>query len=107
MILVVAHGWQRHKAGEQMAELLREVKEFGDRVQTFFGHVQKIGKAVDDAGKAFNQAVASHRSRLAPQAAKLEHLSAGWNETAELKPVENRPLLEGGEARGEAAGAGE
>ncbi len=106
MILVVAHGWQQHKAGEQMAALLREVKEFGNRVQTFFAHVQKIGKAVDEAGKAFNAAVASHRSRLAPQAAKLEQLHAGWEETAELKPVENRPLLEGGEARGEAAGGG-
>ncbi len=104
MVLVVAHGWQRHKAGEKMAELLREVKEFGDRVQTFFGHVQKIGKAVDDAGKAFNAAVASHRSRLAPQAAKLEHLHAGWNESAELKPVDNRPLLEAGDDHSAAAG---
>ena len=93
MILVVAHGWQQHKAGQQMQELLAEVAEFGSRLQTFLGHVQNVGKAVDQAGKAYNAALASFRTRLAPQAAKLEQLNAGWKELEELKPVENRPLL--------------
>lgn len=93
MILVVAHGWQQHKAGQQMQELLAEVAEFGSRLQTFLGHIQNVGKAVDQAGKAYNAALASFRTRLAPQAAKLEQLHAGWKELEELKPVENRPLL--------------
>lgn len=93
MILVIAHGWQQHKAGEQMQEMLAEVAEYGKRLQTFLGHVQNVGKAVDQAGKAYNAAVASFRTRLVPQESKLQQLNAGWSELEELKPADNRPLL--------------
>ncbi|MGH9481292.1 MAG: DNA recombination protein RmuC, partial [Terriglobales bacterium] len=92
LLLVVAHGWQQHKAGHQMQLLLDEVRVFGSRVETLIGHFQAVGRGLDAAGKAFNSAVASHRTRLLPQAQKLEQLSAGWNELADLKPVENLPL---------------
>lgn len=99
LLLVVAHGWQQHKAGQQMQELLEAVRGFGSRVETLIGHFQGVGRGLDAAGKAFNAAVASYRTRLLPQAAKLDQLNAGWSELADLKPVENLPL-------GESAAAG-
>jgi len=93
LLTVIAQGWQQHKAAQQMQELLAEVAELGTRMQTFLGHVQAVGKGLDQAGKAFNAAQASYRSRLAPQVGKLSDLRAGWDEMPELKPAEHPPLL--------------
>ncbi|HEY7856643.1 MAG TPA: DNA recombination protein RmuC [Terriglobales bacterium] len=93
MISIVAHGWQQHRASQQMKSLLEEVSEFGKRLGTFYGHVQSIGKGLDSAGKAYNAALASHRARLAPRLERLQELNAGWEEPAELKALEHPPLL--------------
>jgi len=93
LLTVIAQGWQQHKAAQQMQALLAEVAELGNRMQIFLGHVQAVGKGLDQAGKAFNAAQASYRSRLAPQLGKLDELGAGWGEMPELKPAEHPPLL--------------
>lgn len=101
ILALIAQGWRQHRAVQQAGELLREVAEFGKRIGSFLDHVQAIGKGLDAAGKAYNQAVGSYRQRLAPQARKLEELHAGWEALPELKPVENRPLLAESAAAGE------
>ncbi|MGH9465765.1 MAG: DNA recombination protein RmuC [Terriglobales bacterium] len=94
MVALIAQGWQQYKAAERMQELLQQIAELGKRLQTFLGHVQGVGKALDEAGKAFNAAGASYRSRLTPQLERLQEGGAGWDVAAELKPVEHLPQLE-------------
>lgn len=93
IVATVAQGWQQFKAGQQMQNLLDEIAELGTRLLTFHKHVQGVGKAIDDAAKAFNAAGASYRSRLTPQLTKLQELNVNWTQPAELKPVENQPQL--------------
>lgn len=93
LMSIVAQGWQQFKAGQQMQVLLREITTLGQRLQVFLEHFQSVGKALDAAGKAYNSANNSYRSRLAPQLNKLQDLNANWETPADLKPVENQPQL--------------
>ncbi|MGH9485603.1 MAG: DNA recombination protein RmuC [Terriglobales bacterium] len=93
LISIVAQGWQQFKAGQQMQVLLQEITTLGQRLQVFLDHFQTVGKAIDAAGKAYNLAGSSYRSRLGPQLNKLQDLHANWEPPAELKAVENRPQL--------------
>lgn len=93
LISIIAHGWQQQKASQQMKTLIEEVAEFGRRLQTFLGHVQGVGKGLESAGKAYNAALASYRTRLAPQAERLQELNAGWDRASDLAPVQTQPLL--------------
>lgn len=93
VLALIAQGWRQHRAAERMGEILREVSDFGKRLQTFLEHLQAVGKGIEAAGASYNKALASYRSRLAPKAEKLQELQAGWADEPALKPVENRPLL--------------
>ncbi len=93
LISIVAQGWQQFNAGQKMQVLLREIATLGQRLQVFLDHFQGVGKALDAAGKAYNSANNSYRSRLAPQLNKLQDLNANWETPADLKPVENLPQL--------------
>ena len=93
LISIIAQGWRQHEAGQQMQRLMKEVQEFGVRLQTFLKHIQGVGQGIDAAGKAYNAALASYRTRLEPKRNQLVELGAGWAAAEALKPVENRPLL--------------
>ncbi|MGH9477354.1 MAG: DNA recombination protein RmuC [Terriglobales bacterium] len=93
LVATVAQGWQQFKAGQQMQKLLDEVAELGSRLLLFHKHLQGVGKAIDDAAKAFNSTAASYRSRLSPQLLRLQELNANWNPPLDLKNVETRPQL--------------
>ncbi|MGH9485976.1 MAG: DNA recombination protein RmuC [Terriglobales bacterium] len=93
LLLVLAHGWQQHKASRQIHELLGEIGELGGRLQVFVKHLQGVGKAIDDAGKAFNSAGASYRTRLTPQMNRLQEHGAGWDPPPELPDVAHHPQL--------------
>ncbi|MGH9393627.1 MAG: DNA recombination protein RmuC [Terriglobales bacterium] len=88
MLVLVAQGWQQHKAAQQMHELLDEVGELGKRLATFTDHLVKLGAGLDKAVEAYAAARASFRSRLSPQLDKLQELNAGWKALPELKAVE-------------------
>lgn len=105
MLALVAQDWQLSEATRNAQQLVQEVTEFGLRLVKLLEHWQNVGKSLDGAGKAYNQALASFNSRLLPQWRKLQDLQAGWGAPPEIKPVENIPQLqETAGARGEAAG---
>lgn len=99
LVMLVREGWKQHTATQQTSELISEVQEFGRRVVSFLGHLQKLGEKLDGAAKSYNDAVGSYRQRLAPRWERLQKLGAGWEQTPELEALENRPLAIEAEAR--------
>jgi len=90
LLRTVAYGWQQ----ETVAESAREISELGrelyDRLGTFAGHFAKVGRNLDTAVGAFNQAVSSFQSRLLVTARKFPEHGVTNDELPPLKQIEKR-----------------
>ena len=90
LLRTVAYGWQQ----ETVAESARQISELGrelyDRLGTFAGHFAKVGRNLDTAVGAFNQAVSSFQSRLLVTARKFPEHGVTSDELTELKQIEKR-----------------
>ena len=65
-------GWQQEKVA-QSAQAVHELgRELHKRLATFAAHLAKLGRSLDSAVGAYNEAVGSFESRVLVQARKLE-----------------------------------
>lgn len=113
-IALLACTWSEHRAQKKAQELLEECKELGARLNKFLDHLGKVGRALDNAGKAYDAAVGSYQSRLAPQIRTIQALNNAFQVEAEPARLQGRPTLglaaahgDGGEAPLEAGTAAE
>ncbi len=85
----VAEGWRQ----EKVAESARTVSELGrqlyERLGTLAGHVARLGKSLDNAVGAYNDAVGSLESRVLVTARQFPDLGvSAAKEIGELEPVQ-------------------
>lgn len=97
LLQVVQLGWREHALSAN-AEQVRELAgELVARLATFGGHLAKVGKALDQAAKAHNQAVGSLESRVMSTARKFGELGIA-GEIPELDPVATIARLPAGQS---------
>ena len=89
LLLSVAAGWRQ----EKVAESARTVSELGrqlyERLGTLAGHVARLGKSLDNAVGAYNDAVGSLESRVLVTARQFPDLGvSAAKEISELEPVQ-------------------
>ena len=94
MLRTVAHAWKEDALAKNAQQVLVTGKDLYDRLITMGGHLSRVGKALDSAGKAYNQTVASMESRVLVTARKfgeMQHISA---DLPELERIETdiRPI---------------
>lgn len=105
LLRAVHYGWQQ----ERIAEAAQRVSELGrqlyDRVATLGGHFERLGKSLDRAVSAYNEAVGSVESRVLVTARRLRELGPGASadDIPALEPVQTAArklqapaLVEGG-----------
>ncbi len=74
LLKTVAYGWQQHKVAENAREIAKQGRELHDRLANFVGHFQRAGNGLENAVKAYNDAVGSLESRLFPAARRFKEL---------------------------------
>ncbi|MBQ5356737.1 MAG: DNA recombination protein RmuC [Oscillospiraceae bacterium] len=62
----VSIGWQENAMSKNAKEIAKQSKELIKRFETFYGHFDKIDKALSSARTAYDSAVSSYNSRLLP-----------------------------------------
>ena len=72
----VALSWQQKSIAENSARIAGTARELYERTSTFFEPLQKLGKQLDAAVDAYNQAAGSYQRGILPFARKLEELGA-------------------------------
>ena len=76
----VSIGWQENAMSQNAKEIAKQSRELIKRFETFYGHFDKIDKALSSARTAYDSAVSSYNSRLLPSFNRFRTLSNGTAE---------------------------
>jgi DNA recombination protein RmuC len=93
LLKAAAYGWRQETSARNAEEIAGQARELYDRVTGFAEHFAKIAPALENAAKAYNQAVGAFESRVLPAGRRLEELGARGNKElpATLPGVETSP----------------
>ena len=88
-----AYGWRQEKAAKNAEQIFEQARELYDRLTVFAENLSKIAPALENAAKAYNQAIGTFESRVLPAGRKFEELGAKGNKDlpAALPGVETTP----------------
>jgi len=76
LLRTVAHGWRHESLADRAREIHRVGRDLHERLGTMNGHLAKLGRSLDGAVGAYNQAVGSWESRVLVAARRFEDLDA-------------------------------
>lgn len=107
LLNTVAYSWRQVRAGESADEIVRLGRDLHDRLVTFTGHMEKVGKNLDGATGAYNSAVSSLERRVLVTARKLGVHGAANPRTPLVEPGTATPTLSGRGGSGPAGGKGQ
>lgn len=96
----VAYGWRQEDLAVNARSIEREARALYDRVRIFGEHLDRVGRGLESAVKAHNEAAGSFALRVVPQGRRLEELALGPEKALEAPrqiEVAPRALLTGGD----------
>lgn len=88
ILRAVAHGWKQESLSKSAREIARLGQELYERVGIVCDHWNKVGKSLNSAVDAYNQAQASFESRVLVSARKLKESGSMAKELPEMERVE-------------------
>jgi DNA recombination protein RmuC len=89
LLLTVAHVWRQEKLAEKAQEIADLGRELYDRLRILAKYFAAMGKGLDDAVEAYNEAIGSLEKRFLVTARKFPELGIGAaEEIPTLSPVE-------------------
>ena len=92
LLRTVAYGWQQETVAASARAVSSLGRELYERLGVFAGHLAKVGRGLDTAVGAYNQAVSSFETRLLVTARKFPEHGVGGQPPAELKQLDRVPV---------------
>jgi DNA recombination protein RmuC len=94
LLKIFAYAWQQETVTENAREIAGLGRELYERLGVYAGHFAKVGRALDTATNAYNQAVGSLETRVLVTARKFEERGAAHGAMPEVEPLDRqaRPL---------------
>jgi DNA recombination protein RmuC len=93
LLKTISYGWQQETVAESAREISNLGRELYDRLGVFAGHFAKVGRGLDTAVGAFNQAVSSFETRLLVTARKFPEHGVTNDDLPETKQLERKPIV--------------
>ncbi|HRP62916.1 MAG TPA: DNA recombination protein RmuC [Phycisphaerales bacterium] len=89
LLRAIAYGWQQEAIAENAKEIANVGRDLYDRLATFAGHFDSMGKGLERANASYNKAVGSLERNVLPGARRLRDLRAtNADEIEGPKPIE-------------------
>ena len=85
LLRAVAYGWRQETIAESAQAISEDARELYGRIAKFTEHVAKVGRGLETAVGAFNEAVGSLETRVLPSARRFRE--RGISPAAELAPL--------------------
>lgn len=93
LLRTVAYTWQQETVAESARSISKLGRELYDRLGVFAGHFAKVGRSLDTAVGAYNQAVSSFETRLLVTARKFPEHGVTNDGLPETSQVERKPVV--------------
>lgn len=92
LLKVVAYGWRQEDVSRNADIIAGLGRQLYDRIAGFADNLDKVGRGLETASKAYNAAVGSFEQTVLPGARKFSELGAkGVKELADPAPAETQP----------------
>jgi DNA recombination protein RmuC len=88
LLRTVAHGWSQATVAEEARQVQRLGRELHQRLATFGGHLDALGRSLNAAVTRYNQAVGSLESRVLVTARRFGELGVTDDELPVPRPVQ-------------------
>jgi len=92
LLKIFAYAWQQETIAEDSRKIAALGRELYERLGLFASHFAKVGRALDTAVGAYNQATGSLERRLLVTARKFEDHGAATGELPEAEPLDKTPV---------------
>jgi DNA recombination protein RmuC len=86
LLKAIAYGWQQVALTENAAEIRKLAVDLYERLATYTGHINDMGRKLEGAFKSYNQSIRSLESRVLPSARRFTELG--------VKPKKEIPTTE-------------
>ncbi len=94
LLRTVHYGWKQDEIAKNAKEIGEIGNELYERFSKMIEHFTSVGKSIKDAGKAYDQTVASVNKRLIPSFKKLGvKVEKGQNEIEDMEQLDISPRL--------------
>ena len=93
LLRTVAHTWQQETVAESARAISKLGRELYDRLGVFAGHFAKVGRGLETAVGAYNQAASSFETRLLVTARKFPEHGVTTDDLPETKQIERKPVV--------------
>jgi DNA recombination protein RmuC len=91
----VAYGWQQAQVADNARAIALLGQEVYKRLETFIDHLADVGKSLNRAAEAYNQAIGSLERRLLPSARRLKEAGVSSSAIEPPSAIEARATLPG------------
>lgn len=93
LLRAVAYGWRQEQVARNAQAISAAGQELYERVATLVEHLVRLGGAIGNAVRSYNEAIGSLEARVLPSARKLKELGAGGKkDVAEDMPAVTTPV---------------
>lgn len=90
LLRAVAYGWQQEALADNARQIADVGREMQDRVLTFVKHFGRVGRSLDRAVEAYNDAAGSLEHRVLVQTRRFTELGVNETEISAPAPIDKR-----------------
>ena len=87
----VFYSWQQEERNNNANRILEVTEQLAERINTFVGHIEGIGKGLKSSIKSYNKTIGSYNHKLLPSQKRLNKLKGASENLIEKEEIDEVP----------------